>query len=357
MVSRRESWLDELRGVSICLVIFHHCYLATAALVEGTGHGFILPIYTLDTFVGLVRMPAFFLCSGILFASASVRGWNWFLRKRLAWTLWVAALWGWAAAGTLLSGIDLYPWWEEPGRISTLQLLLIAPIGNMWFVYTIAILAALAMALRGIGKVASLLLAVLLSVVALFVNRHVDLPAGIGQVVWNLGLRGFLFFTIGFVFADQLIRPRTGRLIGLLLAVVIWAGCYYILKQMEGSTDLCRLALSVPAAFAAVYALQYLLPKVPRIGRFFAFMGMRSLELFLLHQFLIAAVFPVVQPSILHDYGDVALAIMFAVTLALSTVAALALRMLPENAVFALPSRRLSMAVSAMRLKLQSLRS
>ena len=356
MVSRRESWLDSLRGVSICLVIFHHCYLATAALVEGRGDGFVLPIYTLDTFLGLVRMPAFFLCSGILFASASARGWGWFLKKRLAWTLWVAALWGWAAAGTLISGVDLYPW-ETSVEVSTLQLLLIAPIGNMWFVYTIAILAALAMALRGVGKVASLVLAVLLSVVALFVNRHVDLPSGIGQVVWNLGLRGFLFFTIGFVFADKLIRPRTGRFIGFLLALVIWAGCYYILKQMQGSTDLYRLALSVPAAFSAIYALQYLLPKVPRIGRFFEFMGMRSLELFLLHQFLIAAVFPLVRPSLQHNSGDVALAVMFAVTLVLSTLAALALRMLPENAVFSVPSRRLGTAVAAMRLKLQSLRS
>ncbi|MDB6455114.1 acyltransferase family protein [Falsirhodobacter sp. 20TX0035] len=335
--SRRESWLDILRGVTITLVIFHHCYLTTAAMLTEAGSGLHLPWYSVDRMLGMVRMPAFFLCSGILFSTVASRGWSWFLRKRLAWTIWIAMVWGWIAACVLVLGVDLYPW-GTPGQIRLSQWALITPIGNMWFIYAIAILAAWSMVLVNTGKAASFILSIVLAVTALLLYRYTELPAGIDNLVLNLGYRGFVFFSMGFVFAKTLLKTRKIRGIHASLALAVWTVCYFIHSQATGPHDLLRLLLSIPATLSVVYALRYLVIKCPQIWRPFELLGRRSLELFLTHQFIIALTFILLHPLVGHIIGDGLVAILFVLTLALSIMVSAVLRRAPSNAFFALPS-------------------
>lgn len=190
-------------------------------------------------------------------------------KNRLAWTVWVAALWGWVAAGLILLGFELYPWGNGQAELRFWQMMLLEPIGNMWFIYSIAILGVLCMAMRTANKFVFLLVAILLSVSALLIVQFSNMFSGFNQVVLNLGLRGFLFFTIGFIFAERLITPTPKRLTLFLVEIVTWVGCYYIVSGVDAGKDFYRLALAVPATISALYILQYLLAKLPAISSVF----------------------------------------------------------------------------------------
>ncbi|RJE78538.1 acyltransferase family protein [Paracoccus sp. JM45] len=129
MSVQREEWLDTLRGVTISLVILHHSYLAMSVMLSQMDKTFFFPFYRLEAFLSIVRMPAFFMCSGILFAIPATRGWNWFFKKRLLWSLWIAALWGWLTLGLTILGFNIYPWGNP--KLSFLTISLIDPVGNM----------------------------------------------------------------------------------------------------------------------------------------------------------------------------------------------------------------------------------
>lgn len=337
MNAQRESWLDALRGITICLVILHHSNQAAGALLRDAGRDLHFLIYNLNNLLALVRMPAFFLCSGILFAVPSQRGWSWFRRKRLAWTIWIAVLWG--SLAVALVQADLHYMWEYPDGVSHWQMLLIEPVGNMWFIYAIAVLGAYCMAIRKLGIVASLALAFGLSVASLCIVKAVELPRGIEQTLWNLGVRGFIFFTAGFLFSRHLMAPRRGNFATFVLGLLVWLGCYYVMKNAPvAGKEFYRMVLGIPATIGAVVALQYLLVRMAAVSRVFEYFGRQSLELFLLHMFAISIAFAVLKP-LARDLPSVGvLAVIFLCAMALSVLAAAVLRKVPGNIFFNTPA-------------------
>lgn len=338
MDAQREAWLDAIRGITISLVILNHCILATAALVAERGMELHFLVFNINNALGLVRMPAFFLCSGILFAIGAKRGWNWFVKKRLLWTAWIVVLWSGLALLLMGLGFHLYPW-SRPENLNILQIILIDPIGNMWFIYAIAILGAFCMAIRSMTPTVSIMIALGMSIVTIFAVERVDFPGGIELTFWNLGTRGFLFFTIGFIFSKQLMSPHKGNLIGAIIAMIIWLICYYIMKKAGSSSNGYRMILSVPATFSAVYVLQYHLAQLPSIAGLLGYLGQKSLQLFLLHQFFIAIVFFVLLNFIQPIPGIVLLATMFLTVITISYIVANILEKVPGNLFFAAPQR------------------
>lgn len=330
----REAWLDSLRGITISLVILNHSVQATRAVLSGTGTQLPDIIHTFNQLLGLVRMPAFFLCSGILFAAVARRGWRSFARKRLLWAAWIAVLWGSISVAVIESGLKLNP--LDPSEGTTVwQRLLIEPIGNMWFIYAVAILGAFCMCIRGLRPSLALGIAAIASLVVIYLVERASLPQGIGRTLWNLGVRGLLFFTIGFVFSQQLIKPRKGDAVAFFATLILWAACFYALRKMGGGTY-SRMVLDIPATFCAIYALQFCLARASVLSIFFSALGQQSLELFLLHQFAIA-----LAAAGFHTFGGVSpsfiLASIFVTTMAVSLAAARGLRLIPGNIAFAVP--------------------
>lgn len=339
MPTDRSAWLDGLRGLTIALVVLYHCRLALSIVLQQAGRDFHFLVYNLDAFLGMARMPAFFLCSGILFAGPAMRGWRWFLTARLNWTIWIAALWGLISIVLILSGFPLYLMIQS-GNMSLVRLALIDPIGNMWFIYAIAVLGFFGMAVRHLNPVMVIAVALTCSSAALMLVQHVDFPKGLEQMVWNLGTRGFLFFAIGLVLTRQLRTPIRGGFGIFALGLITWAGCYYILKNVDHAQNVYRLVLSVPATFGAIAALQALLAWLPALSRLIVRIGRQSLEVFLLHQVFIGICVLALRDLAEQGVsGLLLLAIMFTATLTLSLAFGRLLHMIPRNPMFSNPIR------------------
>lgn len=339
-VTMRLVWLDALRGMTISLVILNHCIIAAKVYLAQSGGELNPVVNEINSVLRLVRMPAFFLCSGILFSIPASRGWHWFLTKRLTWTVWVAAVWGWLSVLVISAGVNLNSADRDPKEFIGLQYALLEPVGNMWFIYAIAILGAYAMAIRTLSRTAALLLSVVLSLALTLFLQYVNLPEGLERLAWNLSVRGFIFFTIGFIFADFLMNEWKTNAIGFLAAIGIWFACYLVLQDVQFGRDFFRMALSIPATFSAIYALQFLFSRLEGIRKIFAHLGRCSLELFLLHQFCIAAVMAVLPRLGLGQNGHGLLAIMVAATMVLSYGAAITLATIPGNPLFSVPMNR-----------------
>ncbi len=339
MPTDRSAWLDGLRGLTIALVVLYHCRLALSIVLQQAGRDFHFLVYNLDAFLGMARMPAFFLCSGILFAGPAMRGWRWFVTARLNWTIWIAALWGLISIVLILSGFPLYLM-IQAGDMSLVRLALIDPIGNMWFIYAIAVLGFFGMAVRHLNPVMVIAVALTCSSTALMLVQHVDFPKGLEQMIWNLGTRGFLFFAIGLVLTRQLKTPIRGGFGIFALGLITWAGCYYVLKNVDHAQNIYRLVLSVPATFGAIVALQVLLARLPAMSHLMGRIGRRSLEIFLLHQVFIGiCVLALRDLAGQGANGPLLLALMFAATLTLSLASGALLRAIPRNPLFSNPIR------------------
>jgi surface polysaccharide O-acyltransferase-like enzyme len=74
MSDQREAWLDVLHSVSVTLVIFLHSFWPFAYWLWKLGSRAHWRLFELNGALELARMPAFFLCSGLLFAKPMHRG-------------------------------------------------------------------------------------------------------------------------------------------------------------------------------------------------------------------------------------------------------------------------------------------
>ena len=312
MTAERQEWLDALRGVTITLVVLNHCIQASSVLLETWGHDLPTAVEMANSVLRLVRMPAFFLCSGILFAVTSQRGWGWFIRRRLLWTAWIVVLWELGAMAVMSARITLYPL-----RRSTE-------------------LSLFCMIVRPMGRAGMLAAAAAASVALVALALRLDLPEGIELTVMNLGTKGLLFFTLGFVFSAALMRPKRGNGVGFALALILWGGCWHLLRE-SGHDAYLGMVLALPATFSAIHALQVVLLRCRPAMTLFAALGTWSLELFLLHQFAIAGAMMVLRDLSRNGFAVPTLALMVLGTLTVSLAAARLLRTLPGNMAFSLP--------------------
>ncbi|WP_265502032.1 acyltransferase family protein [Paracoccus beibuensis] len=161
-----------------------------------------------------------------------------------------------------------------------------------------------------------------------------NLPQGLHLTTWNLGIRGFLFFAVGFVFAQQLRKPRRGHWTTCVAAILAWAGSYLLYLDADAFRSYHRLALAVPATLATVHMLQFLLARLSAVAQATAFLGRRALEIFLLHQFFVDGFFMALRPLARQAPGVTILALIVPATLLLSVAAAYLLRSMPGDPMF-----------------------
>lgn len=271
----RVGWVDTAKGAAILLVIVWHAYLA--ARVAGD-----LPSWLDALNVGLanVRMPLFFLASGLLMERLAERPWEQLVRKRIAPLAWVLVLWTLIGSAVDLA-VPLYPWEDEP--LQGIAQVLWRPQGILWFVYALlafAVLARVAATASGWRRVA---------VAAGLWAALVAYDAWRGEFHTRSLVQFFPFFMAG-VLAAKPIRRVTASGWGLAaIAAVSLAGLAALpLAGVDGLAGTAGRNVLGTGLFVAVAAAAQ---RWPGLTRGLDAAGRRSQALFLGHMPVLAAAF------------------------------------------------------------------
>ncbi len=182
----RTAWVDAAKGMCIVLVVLHHVVMFLEP------HGLVpAPLSLLNTALASLRMPLFFLVSGLFLATALNRGWRALLHRRVALFGWLYVLWT-AAQFALFTALPAGT--APPMATQSVSGLLASPLlpaPSLWFLYALATFSVAARALRRVP--APLLLAVTGTSSALVGAGTID----IGPFGWEFMARYAVFFVLG----------------------------------------------------------------------------------------------------------------------------------------------------------------
>jgi uncharacterized membrane protein YcfT len=275
--SSRLAWVDAAKGLSILLVVAHHAvsFLQVSGLVPPA-------VVAADTALASMRMPLFFLASGLFVAGPLAAPWRTLLRKRIAFFLYLFVLW------TLLrfaffhapavSAVDPY---DSPS-VPALAWSLLVPGSGMWFLYALALFAVIGKSIRSLPAWVQLGASGVLSafVAAEILQLHSDM--------WERMARYLFFFLLGWQarhLVERLARASTAlRMIATAAGCVVGAAVAVAaeIRSVPGvALALNVLALTFGVLFAA-WISRY------AIGRPLVALGRRTLPVYLIHIFWVA---------------------------------------------------------------------
>ncbi len=303
----RLPWLDAARGIGILLVVTGH---ALGGLIDsplGAGAAWLRPmLLAIYTF----HMPLFFLLAGVLVDGRLARdpgGFRAGLWRSIAWPYF---LWS-AVQITLIYSLGRIVNTPVANYGASLATLPWQPVAQFWFLHALFQFHLLSLLLwRRLGPAAFLLLMLALKPLATLIDLPDALRLAAGQAPFY-GI-GVVIGTAGLAraFVD---RPAAFRLLLLPLAAAMVALALDRAPGLRPDLDiatarasaLATLAWSLPllpaalAGLAAVVALASLLRG--RLATVLAFLGKRSMAIYILHIMAVAGTRIVSQRLGLHD--------------------------------------------------------
>ncbi len=325
----RLDWIDAAKGMSILLVVAHHIVW----FMERSGQA-PSAVVTANEALASLRMPLFFLASGLLAAGPLAAPWRAVLHKRVAFFLYLYAIWT-IIRFTFFATV-VPPDVDPDGSADPLALVLalLLPGPSMWFLYALAVFAVVTKLARPLPV--WLQLGVTGTLSALVGAEMVDF----GDTRWTYMSRFLFFFLLG-CHARELVE-RLARATSLLWVVAGAATCVgaavgavaFGLRTIPGiALALQCLAVGSGVLFAAWIA-QY------RIGRPLVVLGTQTLPIYLIHMMWLAAIMIGVRHVALPVAAAYALPFVLVLVLtALSQLTHRALTALGATWLFALPSR------------------
>ncbi|MGH3585584.1 MAG: acyltransferase family protein [Pseudonocardia sp.] len=327
--SSRLAWVDAAKGLSILLVVAHHTVeaLQTSGLAPAA-------LVTANTALAAMRMPLFFLASGLFVAGPLGASWRTLLHKRVALFLYLYAIWVLLRfAYFQISAVAA----ADPGDATDFVELVWSPLlpgSGMWFLYALALFAVIGKLLVGVPPWLQLAASGALSA---FVGAEILQFEG---EAWTRMARYLFFFLLGWHarhLVEQLARSST--LLRMVLAAAGCVACAAVaigldIRSVPGpALALNVLALTFGILFAA-WISRY------RVGRPLVVLGGRTLPVYLVHVFWLAAVMIGVQHLDLPRAAGFVLAPVLAVLLTvLSLLTQQALVRAGAPWLFALPRR------------------
>jgi uncharacterized membrane protein YcfT len=273
----RLAWVDAAKGLSILLVVAHHAvsFLQVSAAVPPA-------VVAADTALASMRMPLFFLASGLFVAGPLAAPWRTLLRKRIAFFLYLFVLW------TLLRfaffqvpAVSAVGPYEHP-NVTALAWSLLVPGSGMWFLYALALFAVIGKSVRGVPAWVQLGLTGVLSAV---VGAE---ALQLGSDIWERMARYLFFFLLGW--HGRHLVERLARASTAVRTAVAAAGCVVgaatavaaEIRSVPGvALALNGLAVTFGVLFAA-WVSRY------AIGRPLVALGRQTLPVYLIHIFWVA---------------------------------------------------------------------
>ncbi|SDH86698.1 Uncharacterized membrane protein YcfT [Vibrio xiamenensis] len=289
----RLDWVDAIKGITVLLVALHHGWLSLSLynpyLDQQIGT-LANALERADFFIGLARMPAFFICSGIVFSLVSRNKFEWLFTKRVPFIVWNIILWTAISYSFELAGIHMYPWKSHPFFDSSI-FVFTAPYGNLWFLYAILLLSGYAIMISRFNVQKQILITAASSFILMLSCRYFPYPDNSQMMLMkNLAYKGLVFFMFGTWFAPNIIETlkSTRKATSIALSMVaFFLIVYTMFGEMDGYLQIALLTFPLTLVF--IYAI-VMGSKMPWFTKVFSHIGAYSLEIFITHQFFIAYV-------------------------------------------------------------------
>ncbi|WP_136657911.1 acyltransferase family protein [Nitratireductor sp. XY-223] len=184
--SGRVVWVDYLKGFCILLVVMLHAVAGVekAAGADGWMHIFIEVSQPM-------RMPAFFLASGLFFMRGVDKPLGRFIDGKVLhfayfYVLWLTIQFAFKAPGMAAEGGIAAP-------VANYLLAFVQPFGTLWFIYILPVFFVATRLVRGLPVLLVLAVAVLLQV----------LPVRTGAVVVDEFTSYFVWFFAGYAYSGK----------------------------------------------------------------------------------------------------------------------------------------------------------
>lgn len=256
--SGRVDWVDYLKGFCILLVVMMHSVLGVEKAVgsEGWMHVFVATAQPL-------RMPAFFLASGLFLMRGIDAPLNRFFDRKVLHFVYFYALW--LSIQFVFKAPGMVEEEGVSGAAATYLLSYIQPFGTLWFIYILPVFYVVARLTRMIAPPIMLAAAVLLQV----------LPVHTGAVVIDEFASYFLWFYLGYAFA-----PRAFQLAAWAgkHAAVALAGTAAVIAITWWSTTFDIPLAALPAPYAVSAGVEELpLSMMPAVSLLLGLVGSAAL--------------------------------------------------------------------------------
>lgn len=282
----RLVWADVAKGSCIVLVVLHHAvskhYVdALPSMGEGLGAAWMTLTYGLKP----IRMPLFFLISGLFAARALQRPWRAVWPTRLANVYFLYALWLCIHA-VLFAHLRQLPM-NRTRSGAELALDLIYASTGLWYLYALVAYFAVARLLRPVSP----------QVVVLVAGGLALATPWLGIAAFNRAsvLQHFVYFAVGAFFpaaVERMARLRPTHALGLtVLAVLI----HLTASTLDVRAGTATVLVSITAVPVAVW-LAAVIARWSPAARPLAGVGRRTLSLYVLHV-PVLAVWHLVLPS------------------------------------------------------------
>jgi uncharacterized membrane protein YcfT len=278
--SSRSAWVDAAKGLSILLVVAHHAvsFLYTSGLAPPA-------VVAANTALASMRMPLFFLVSGLFVAGPLAAPWRTLLHRRVAFFLYLFVLWTLLRFALFhLPGVgDVDPYVDETGIVA-LALAPLIPGSGVWFIYALALFAVIAKLIRRTPVWLQLGAAAALSTFA---------GAEILQLeaeVWTRMARYLFFFLLGWharTLVERVARSTTALRVTATAAVCVGCAVGAVVLGIRWIPGIA-LALNVLAVTFGVLFAAWI--SRYRVGRPLVALGAQTLPVYLIHIFWIAVV-------------------------------------------------------------------
>lgn len=277
--SRREAWLDGLKGFGILLVILGHVlsgYLDAWTFPEAYGS-----FYPVRTWIYSFHMPLFFLISGYTFTLAYWRD-GWLRRDRffrqlvnLLWVYVLFALIQWCVKQAVPDLVN------EAYDLRDLRRMFLEPLGNFWYVYVLFVIYILAALVR-LPEWPGWWLLAPAAVAVMAADLHLDWT----QLTVYRILYHFFFFALGCFLNRRRELIGSVKLAGVSAMCLFTAGYFYVYWYVRYWYANWKLGIAVCICFLLLW-LFYRFRTLAE-NRLLQLCGKHCLELYLLHTFFTA---------------------------------------------------------------------
>lgn len=337
--TERIVWIDAARGICVLGVVLMHTTLSSylGYLQPGASTGFWS--WFIDAMTPF-RIPGLAMLSGLLLARRIRHGWSdRTVRVSVASSYWLYAVW--LLAFALYAGlVGAYVWTGPLGGTGAIRWdaylnELVLPKTLLWYVFALAVWTALLATLRRVDPALVLVVLVVVSICSHYV------PVADNNDQYRNLMRYAVFFAIG-VYGSAWLRERVAsrHLPFALGALAVYLGAGGIMAMGDPHVG---AVLSVPRDAAAAILLLLLMSVICRarpVGRALAWIGRRTLPIYVLHGLLLELLSRVPNWGLVIDRPVIRSLAPLLVTLAIAILSVAVYELVmrtPARVVFELP--------------------